>query len=433
MTNSRTRSASRSAALAAALLFTTACSSLPSAQLQRQQGALPSPVAWVTAAPLPQAQPTPSLAPLPTVTSPPATAIPKKEAQDSSAAIGLWNASVQSSAAFTGYLDVAAGPGAAEYRDQNNSRLLVLAQQNVAIGFAATITDVAGSNPEYVLFDKKKRVARSASGDPLLDIRTTAVQTIVADSVAQTAAAADGVILPDLGDGLVRDSNAPMYTGTKGFTSSQQRDAAETLLRTVRARVPDKVLIIGGYGWHDGSAFKDEYDDAVAISALADGVLIDEFVRTPISDTDEFKPEATWKRDIEMLSELSKDNRIMLLTTRIDSGTEPELVRQWLAYSTASYLLGKNGAHTYFQFDTGSSAWSADPILSAPLGAPTEEYTKLDGGLYMRRFERGIVLVNPGSDDRKSSIDEGYRTLAGNPADAAVTLSPHTGLILLKQ
>ncbi|MCX6017299.1 MAG: hypothetical protein NTZ50_02150 [Chloroflexi bacterium] len=51
----------------------------------------------------------------------------------------------------------------------------------------------------------------------------------------------------------------------------------------------------------------------------------------------------------------------------------------------------------------------------------------------MRRFERGIVLVNPGSDDRKSSIDEGYRTLAGNPADAAVTLSPHTGLILLKQ
>ena len=146
MTNSRTRSASRSAALAAALLFTTACSSLPSAQLQRQQGALPSPVAWVTAAPLPQAQPTPSLAPLPTVTSPPATAIPKKEAQDSSAAIGLWNASVQSSAAFTGYLDVAAGPGAAEYRDQNNSRLLVLAQQNVAIGFAATITDVAGSN-----------------------------------------------------------------------------------------------------------------------------------------------------------------------------------------------------------------------------------------------------------------------------------------------
>ncbi|MCX6017298.1 MAG: hypothetical protein NTZ50_02145 [Chloroflexi bacterium] len=285
MTNSRTRSASRSAALAAALLFTTACSSLPSAQLQRQQGALPSPVAWVTAAPLPQAQPTPSLAPLPTVTSPPATAIPKKEAQDSSAAIGLWNASVQSSAAFTGYLDVAAGPGAAEYRDQNNSRLLVLAQQNVAIGFAATITDVAGSNPEYVLFDKKKRVARSASGDPLLDIRTTAVQTIVADSVAQTAAAADGVILPDLGDGLVRDSNAPIYTGTKGFTSSQQRDAAETLLRTVRARVPDKVLIIGGYGWHDGSAFKDEYDDAVAISALADGVLIDEFVRTPISDT----------------------------------------------------------------------------------------------------------------------------------------------------
>jgi len=43
------------------------------------------------------------------------------------------------------------------------------------------------------------------------------------------------------------------------------------------------------------------------------------------------------------------------------------------------------------------------------------------------------VLVNPSDDERKSSIDEGYRTLSGNPVDIAVTLSAHTGLILLKQ
>jgi hypothetical protein len=442
LTNSRTHSASRSTlnrrlripTLIASLLL-AACSSLPSAQqLQvQQQGALPSPVAWVTAAPLPQAQPTPSLAPLPTATAPPATAIPKKEPQDSSAAIGLWNASVQSAAAYSGYLDIAAGPGALEYRDQKNSRLLVLVDQNVSVGFAATITDVVKNNPSYVLFDKNKRVARNAAGIPLLNIRSSEVQTYVADSVAQAAAAADGIILTNLGDNLIRTNNTPIYTGTKGFTSAQRRDAAEALLRTLRTRIPDKLIIVGGYAWHDGNAFNDTDDDAVTLGALADGVHIDAFVHSPLSDTTEYRSENAWKRDVNMLIELSKDNRIVLLTTLVDAGTEPDLVRQWLSFSTATYLLGKSGSRTYFQFDAGSADWSADPILSAPLGAPSGEYAKLEGGLYQRKFERGLVLVNPSDDERKSSIDEGYRTLSGTPVDIAVTLSAHTGLILLKQ
>ncbi len=431
MTNSRMRSAYNAVALVAALGL-TACGGLPSAQQLQQGAALPSPVAWVTAAPPPQAQPTPSLAPLPTVTAPPATAVPRKEPQDSSAAIGLWNASVQSAESYTGYLDIAAGPGAPAYRDQKNTRLLVLAESGAAVGFAANITAVVQSNPEYVLFDKNKRVARNADGVPLLDIRTAAVVTLVADSAAQAATAADGILLTDLGTNLIRANNAPIYTGTKTFTAAQRRDAVENLLRAVRTRAPDKVLIVGGYAWRDGTAFAANDDDAAALGALADGVHIEAFVRSPISDTDEFRPETAWKRDVDMLAELSKDGRIVLLTTAVDSSAEPDLMRQWLSFATASYLLGKNGARTYFQFDAGSAAWSTDPILSAPLGAPTGEYEKLDGGLYQRKFERGMVLVNPSGDDRKSSIDEGYLTLAGNPVDVAVTLAAHTGLILLK-
>lgn len=421
----------RAVALIATLAL-AACTSLPSARQLQQQQALPSPVAWVTAAPLPQAQPTPSLAPLPTATQPPPTAVPKKEPQDSSATIGLWSASVQSAAAYTGYLDIGAGPGALDYRDQRNNRLLVLARQDVAVGFVETITDVVKNNPDYVLFDKNKRVARSAAGLPLLNIRSSEVQTYVADSAAQAAATADGLILNDLGDGLIRTTNTPIYTGTKGFTSAQRRNTVEALLRTVRARLPDKLLIVGGYAWRDGGAYAAEDDDATTIGALADGIHIDWFVRSPISDTNEFRSERAWRRDVDMLAELSKDNRIVLLTTSVDAATEPDLVRQWLAYSTATYLLGKNGARTYFQFDAGSSAWSGDPILSAPLGAPTGEYSKLEGGLYQRKFERGLVLVNPSDDERKSAIDEGYRTLAGTPVDVAVTLPANTGLILLK-
>jgi hypothetical protein len=81
-----------------------------------------------------------------------------------------------------------------------------------------------------------------------------------------------------------------------------------------------------------------------------------------------------------------------------------------LDYAVASYLLGKNGSHTYLQFDAGDPAYSNEPSLSAPIGAPTEAYSKLDSGIYQRKLEEiarlGVVgrannvpdHLPPGSD-----------------------------------
>jgi Hypothetical glycosyl hydrolase family 15 len=415
-------------------LLVSACSAIPTTQPQQQAGIYASPVAYVTAAPLPEATATATLAPLPTVTAPPATAVPKREPQSSSNAIGLWSDGVQAASTYSGYLDIALGAGAAEFRNQKNALLLVLSRQQVSTGFTGNVTDVIKTNADYVLYDRNKRVVRGANGEPLLNIRADAVRNQIADSVAQSAASSDGVILDALGADLIRFNNAPIFTGTKTFTDQQRRDATEALLRAIRVRVPDKLLIIGGYAWRDGAAYQPRSTEAQELASIADGVHIEEFARSPISGTNQFKTEANWRRDVDMLAELSKDNRIVLLTTRIDAAEAgPELTRQWLNYSVATYLLGKSGARTYFQFDPGSPQYSTDPVLSAPLGAPVEGYVKLDSGLYQRKFERGIVLVNPTAEAKKTSVDAGYRTLSGNPADVSVTLTARTGLILLKQ
>jgi Hypothetical glycosyl hydrolase family 15 len=165
-----------------------------------------------------------------------------------------------------------------------------------------------------------------------------------------------------------------------------------------------------------------------------DGVYIDEFARSPISKTSEFRSETNWKRDVDYLSAISQDNRIVLVTTRLlGAGLTPELTRQWLNYSVASYLLGKNGAKTYFQFDSGSLAYLSEPELTAPLGAPAEAYSKLDSGLYARKFANGLVLVNPTTDTLEGDLDADYKTLAGNPVTGKkIKMTAHTGIILLK-
>ncbi len=418
--------------IAVCALVLSACGSLPNPQ-PTPQSVFPSPVAFVTAETIPESPPTATLPVLPTNTPAPATAVPKREPQNSTAAIGLWASNIPQDPLYPGYLDIAGGPGTVEYRSQTNQLLVALDLQQVSTGFATTISDVIRTNANYVLYDKAKKVARDANGDPLLDIRTEAIRKLIADGIAQRISSVDGIIISEAGDGLIRAKDTPVFTGTTAFTAEQRRSAVEALLRAIRARIPDKVLIVGGYAWRDGTAYAALKTEALDIGAIVDGVHVTEYVRTPISRTNEFKTEAAWKRDVDMLTELSKDNRIVLLTTRIDGADAgDDLTRQWLTYSVASYLLGKNGARTYFEFATGSAASASDSALSAPVGAPIGDYVKLDSGIYSRKFERGLVLVNPSADSKKTALEPGYRTLSGTAVDVSVTLSPRTGLILVR-
>lgn len=414
-------------------MLLAACASLPG---PREVDVFPSPVAYVTAAPLPQPTLTPTAAPIPTATPLPPTAVPKRFPQESTAAIGLWSDTITSSQSFPGFLDLAVGGAARDYQRERNQLLVTLVEKRVSAANADQLADLQANKPDWLLYDRNKRVVFSSQDKsaPLLNIRNEAVKDQLADNIAQAIydGSFEGVLINDVGVDLIRSTAAPVYTGTQAFTEQQRRDAVEGLLRAIRARIPDKLIIIGGYAWKDGQAFAVRTEEAQMLATLADGIHIAEFLRSPISKTNEFKPEAQWKRDIDYLSVASQDDKVVLLTTRL-IGAPEDLARQWLSYATASYLLGKNGARTYFQFDAGDPAYSSAPALNAPIGAPVEAYTKLEGGIYRRKFSRGIVLVNPTNEQKKTTLDGAYKSLQGNPVDASITMGPRTGIILLQQ
>jgi hypothetical protein len=395
---------------------------------------LPSPVAFVTAGPVPQPTPTPTLQPIPTDTPIPPTPAPKRKPQESTAAIGLWSDRLQSAESFPGFLDLAVGSAARDYQRTRNQFLIVLGRQQVSAAAPEQLNDLRTNRPDWLLYDRNRRATFSSANSqaPLLDIRNEAVRGTLAEESASliNTGQLDGVLLEDVGVDLIRANAAPVFTGTKSFTEQQRRDAVEGLLRAIRDRIPDKLIVIGGYAWRDGAAFAARKDEAQALATFADGIHIEHFLRTPLSKTTEFKSEAEWKRDVDYLSVASQNNQLILLTTPL-SNAEEALIRQWLNYATASYLLGKNGAYTYFQFASDDLSYTNDPILSAPIGAPTEPYTKLSSGIYQRRFSRGLVLVNPSGEQKRTTLEGTYQTPQGNSVESAITMGPRTGIILL--
>ncbi|MBX7212657.1 MAG: hypothetical protein K1X39_01455 [Thermoflexales bacterium] len=399
------------------------------------QSLIPSPVAYVTAGPLPRPTLTPTPLVLATPTQPPPTAAPRNYPVDTSATVGLW--SERAPGNFTGTLDLALGAAGLELR-KSNLRLVTLTSAQVFSGFSGVLSETRASNPGFLLYDKDGKIALTTDGQAaVLNIRNEQVRAQVADRVAQAARGYDGVILQGVGAELIRPNASPIFTTTKAFTDAQRKDAVDGLLRAVRARVPDKLLLVAGYAWEDGAAFSARPTESQELAALVDGALIERFLRAPISRTNEFKNESNWKKDVDLLANLSQDNKVVLLTTRFDEPISGTQKAEWLRYVVTSYLLGKNGSRTYLQFDSaGDLTYLEDTQLNTRLGVAAEGYSKLSNGLYKRLFTNGVVLVNPGDKAIKIDIEAEFKasfeTLSGLTVKS-VELAPRAGIILLSR
>jgi hypothetical protein len=294
-------------AIVALVAFALAgCGNLPAPA--PQQSLIPSPVAFVTAGPLPRATPTATLAPVAAPTLPPPTSAPKTFPVDTSATVGVWSDRVGRN--FTGTVDLAAGPDAIELR-KANLRLVTLASQQVYSGFARIISETRAAIPDTSCMTRTAKLRCPGGDAAVLNIRNADVRAQIADRVAVAARGFDGVILDGVGDELIRASASPIFTTTKAFTDQQRRDAVDVLLRAIRARVPDKLLIVSGYAWEDGAAFSARPTEAQDLAAIADGAYVEKFLRAPISRTNEFKSEANWKKDVDLLANLSQDNKVV--------------------------------------------------------------------------------------------------------------------------
>jgi uncharacterized repeat protein (TIGR01451 family) len=116
---------------------------------------------------------------------------------------------------------------------------------------------------------------------------------------------------------------------------------------------------------------------------------------------------------------------------------------RWLKYDLASYwLVYRPNVYLYCEDrldqDYHYIHFVSRPELYIPLGTPLADYEIIQGtwetgGLFQRRFQYGIVLVNPTENNTYQYITtRSYKTWGGElvPANTQLSIGPKTGVVL---
>ena len=164
-------------------------------------------------------------------------------------------------------------------------------------------------------------------------------------------------------------------------------------------------------------------------------------------------------RSIMYMGELKVSARPLIMDGGIDNKKFSQLPKErrheLFMYGYASYLMGvkvEEDGSVFSQFglcpfvynEDGNHSIEVDPCFTWDIGKPAETYASedylkykiVDGKVFVRKFEKGIVLVNP-SDEPEAGISlKKYGKLFVNPDSSEenitkVTLVPHQGMILL--
>ena len=132
-----------------------------------------------------------------------------------------------------------------------------------------------------------------------------------------------------------------------------------------------------------------------------------------------------WKASVDQAAEVARSGKMLTLICKTDS-----VEREESLYLFASYLLATDGRHLYFFHGTAyrpeATVWH--DFYDIDLGEP-EGDAHLVSGLYVRKFERGIVAVNPLEVTGTLSPGDGHVDLAGTRI-TTVPVAPHSAVIL---
>ena len=248
--------------------------------------------------------------------------------------------------------------------------------------------------------DAKGAVVTSNAGGQVIDITDPFVRDwLVAGIVRDTKAGGyDGVYLDVLGAFFSARfySGRPVIEGSE-VTDASWRDACLEVIKAVKVGT-GKPVVINGFGFQSGKNYLEHKTDADLLIAAADGVQIEQFVRTGNLATDKFKPAERWREDVDFLHQLGAAGKIALADTRVRDGANERETQTQGDYALASFLIGAAGP-ARFRFAVGSGTGDVDlshQQLIEDLGAPKGD-ARADGDTMVRDFENGSVRVDPGA------------------------------------
>jgi hypothetical protein len=210
-------------------------------------------------------------------------------------------------------------------------------------------------------------------------------------------------------DGVFADSlSVPQYLGAENFSPPFHYFVGEAawtarvnrFMRYEESHLHGRLWFIPNAGSWITTRDRTDY-------AIPDGVMIEGFAE---GQPPGYYALSDWQLEMDRVLGLVRHGRVILAQSYLDPGdmTAREFV-------LGSYLLIK-GSHTFLNMWIGAEAqWF--PEYGVNLGPAVDpppasiDALRGPGGLYQRRYARGVVLVNPGTQARTMSFPQGVEVM----------------------
>ncbi len=209
-------------------------------------------------------------------------------------------------------------------------------------------------------------------------------------------------------------------------------------LAYIKAQLPDKIVVFNGLHNQHGA------EDSLANT---DGGMWETFAFRPGKGT--YAGEKQWLTALELVSR--HPDKFLVLVVKEQPGLTDDIQKR--VFSVGSYLLVSGDNVVFSMADAQhikTNSLLYYPEYTLDLGEPLGAYTRTEDGLYLRRFEKGLVLVNPSDSATRTytlptdylevipqgggEVDETGHwegKLTYQPVSGQVTLPPVSALLLV--
>ncbi len=279
---------------------------------------------------------------------------------------------------------------------------------------------------------------------------------------AYRAANFDGILSDSMGEAPLSGNyvnNPPRFPGTnRVYTDSEWLTAQKQLLGAKKEGLGAKSLIINGLA--KGQVYFQPVSAKMLITDKVDGAMAERIFREPNDKTTEWRPQAQWKQDVDMIVDVQNMNKLGFWWTKcwsmekrggnppdtctLETGNVTERITQVRRHAIASYLLGA-GSKSYFNFDqdkldtvegepnsSNAAEWYGNDYTKAmQVGLATGNYVAAGGGMYKRSFSNGIVVVNPTGGAQTLSVGGAkYKDFDDVTRTGNFSVPANTGMVL---
>lgn len=259
-----------------------------------------------------------------------------------------------------------------------------------------------------------------------IDRTNPQLQRYLAEKAREIVAAGyDGVFLDNFGLELLF-RRKDKYSGfPAGMTNALWQEGGRALLAAIKQAIgKDKLVIYNGL--HGGasrqrSSFQTDgvssFEAAMQSAEVCDGGMWEGYFGWSGLSLNE----ADLRRTVDTFAAYNKRNKVTVALATGESGRDAQTL-------FCLYLLSLDGDHAYFSYVPNYKRIRWYPIFDTDIGKPVADH-QLQGGIAMRRFQKGIVLANATEQEATVTLPQPYQNRSAEKLDK-FTLPPKSGEIL---